>query len=135
MAGSLLEAKDFRYQLTFILEQTTKRPQETPLLLTSLPSEIHLLIISHLNPCFSVYIGLTCRKLYSAHRSLHEIISAMELDHLGPNKFKWLRLCDYLDEWVGPNWTWSWEKGKLIKTEGVSHVMKGIRVRRQLLSA
>jgi len=96
----------FGYQLTIILEQTTKQVQETSSTPTSLPGplpELQPQIFSYLNPCFSTCLGLTYKRLYAVHRQLHGTVTAVEFDYVGPTKLNWFRLCDYLNEWGRPD--------------------------------
>lgn len=51
-------------------QANTPEPSNNPTLVT-LPTEIHLLILHHLDLVSSTCLGLTCKKFYPIHRELH----------------------------------------------------------------
>jgi hypothetical protein len=64
-------------------------------------------VFSYLNPCFSTCLGLTCKKFYSLHRSIHGTVHPTELDFRAKGRpcFSWYRgimLWEYLVEWAAP---------------------------------
>jgi hypothetical protein len=94
----------------------------TPATILNLPTEIHLEIFSHLNPGASACFGLTCKKFYSIHRSIHGTVSLYtdnysELAELDLRVY-W-RLHNSLEDWVGPNSSFDHYKEKFVTRKGI----------------
>lgn len=63
--------------------------------LQSLPDEVHLLILSHLTHTQSTCLGLTCKKFYTIHYSLHGKVGIREDS-----------LVSLLLSWIPPTLAW-----------------------------
>jgi hypothetical protein len=80
--------------------------------LNDLPFDIHFQILSYLHPIFSTCLGLTCKRLYTIHRSLHSTVRTSDL---------WLtvevELQQLLETWMAPKYTWSWLQERYVKSD------------------
>lgn len=56
--------------------------------LSSLPTELHLLIFSSLDPIDSTCLGLTSRHFYTAYRTKHRVRVPLNQRRRGPNKLE-----------------------------------------------
>jgi hypothetical protein len=111
--------------------------QADKLNITTLPTEILLRIFHYLRPPNSVLFGLTCRRLYKLHWSIHGkvklkvyVLSPGSLlwlttrrndDYIisDPKVWEWLLLYHYLQQWMGPQYTFDARQGILIKTKNL----------------
>ncbi|KAL5346113.1 hypothetical protein ACLOAV_009145 [Pseudogymnoascus australis] len=59
-----------------------------PTTLSSLPTELHLLVFSSLDPIDSTCLGLTSRHFYTAYRTLHRSRIPLNQRRRGPNKLE-----------------------------------------------
>jgi hypothetical protein len=91
---------------TIVTQKSENASKPIPTLLM-LPTELQCKVFSYLNPCFSTCLGITCKKFYSIHRSIHGRVDPTELDFRGkgrPNEdwYKGIMLWEYLVEWTAP---------------------------------
>jgi len=117
--------------------------------ITTFPTEILLRIFHFLRPPNSVLFGLTCRRFYCLHWSLHGKVKinmcvlklALRLrlwliSHRNdgyiisdPKVWEWLLLYHFLQQWMGPRYVFNVRRGTLIKKRsslhGISKIPEG----------
>ena len=98
-------------------------PAPAPPVLASLPllpSELLLKIFAHLDPGNSICLGLTCKRLYLIHRSLHGSVrlETRVVAPLSPSPGP--RLYELLEEWHLPGFEMCWCGHSRVRTARVS---------------
>jgi hypothetical protein len=93
--------------------------QPAPPTLTLLPSELLLKIFSHLDPGSSACLGLTCKRLYLLHRSLHGSVRLETRCHTALSPAPGPKLYEMLEEWYGPGFEMCWCGHSRVKTARV----------------
>jgi len=99
----------------------------TPSLL-NFPAEIHLLLLEQLDPVSSTCLGLTCKKLYAYHRTLHGTVSLNTpspepcVNYYPLRESPWgrIQLWKLLKNWFPLGWSYDWRTGKYLDLEGWS---------------
>jgi len=87
-----------------------------PLDFLTLPPELHVKILSHLDTTASVCLGITCHYFYGLHRGLHGNIYL--------NFFDTPRLPYLLRDWMGPEYVF-YRKNFVFVRQGKVEVMRG----------
>lgn len=97
------------------------QPQQAPPNL-ALPSELLLKIFSHLDPGTSTCLGLTCKRLYVLHRSLHGSVRLETRCHTARSLASGPKLYELLEEWYEPGFEMCWCGHSRVKTTRVRPV-------------
>jgi hypothetical protein len=95
--------------------------------ITTLQTETHLKIFSHLNTVHSTCVGLACKQFHEIHFSIHGRVSTEAwCGDFSPSEIARAEregkilvspLCDLLETWMGPNLVYSMLVGMFVRRE------------------
>ncbi|PMD32763.1 hypothetical protein L207DRAFT_609365 [Hyaloscypha variabilis F] len=88
--------------------------------LITLPSELHLKLFEHLDICTSVCLGLTNRKLWVIHFSIHKKVPLVSLGiptNIVMQDGQEIKLSCLIKSWIGPCYFYNWQMGMFRPTK------------------